>query len=49
MHSIRAFIKEKGIKFGVRVSTENFGTYHDVLTLSLYAVSELNRVVGSHQ
>lgn len=45
MHSMRVFLKEKNLKFGVRVSTENFGSYEDILTLPLYAVSELERIV----
>jgi predicted AAA+ superfamily ATPase len=47
MHSLRIFLKEKGIKHGARISTENFGIYDDIITIPLYAVSELSRVMAS--
>lgn len=46
MHSMRMFLREKGRKRGIRVSTENFARYDDTLVCPLYAVAELGRVVG---
>ena len=48
MHSMRRFLTEKNkAQFGVRVSTENFGRYQDVITVPLYAVGEIERVVSA--
>ena len=46
MVSLRLFLKEKKKKLGVRLSFENFGFYDNILVLPVYAVSEIDRVVG---
>jgi len=42
MQSLRIFIRERGIKTGLRVSMENFGRLSDVCILPLYAIHRLN-------
>jgi hypothetical protein len=44
MHSLRSFLKEKGTKKGIRISTEPCSRLNDVLIVPLYAVSELERL-----
>ena len=41
MQSLRLFLKEKGLPFGVRLSLENFGRLPDVRILPLYAAHRL--------
>lgn len=40
MQSLRQFMREKNKPFGYRFSLENFGTYTDIKTISLYAISQ---------
>lgn len=42
MQSLRIFLKERGIAFGIRASLENFGRLSDVGILPLYAAHRLN-------
>jgi hypothetical protein len=42
MQSLRVFLKERGIAFGIRASLENFGRLSDVGILPLYATHRLN-------
>ena len=41
MQSLRLFMKEKGIKKGVRTSLENFAHYEDIDIYPVYAISNL--------
>jgi len=45
MHSMHLFLKEKGLGLGIRVSTENFSKYENILVVPAYAVGEIGRVV----
>ena len=47
MQSLRIFLAEKHIPFGVRLSLENFGRLPDVLILPLYASHRLAALVGT--
>ncbi len=47
MQSLRMFLAEKHIPFGVRLSLENFGRLPDVLILPLYASHRLAALVGT--
>jgi predicted AAA+ superfamily ATPase len=42
MQSLRVFLKERGIAFGIRASLENFGRLSDVGILPLYAAHRLS-------
>jgi predicted AAA+ superfamily ATPase len=42
MQSLRVFLKERGIAFGIRASLENFGRLSDVAILPLYAAHRIN-------
>lgn len=44
MHSMRQFLKDKGIKTGIRVSTEPLARLSDTLVIPLYALSEASRL-----
>ena len=39
MQSMRIFLKEKNIKYGIRTSLENFSCYDDIHVYPLYAIS----------
>jgi len=41
MQSLHQFIKEKGVKKGVRVSLENFGKIDTVEIYPIYAISNI--------
>jgi predicted AAA+ superfamily ATPase len=43
MQSMFLFLKEKNLKYGIRSSLENFGTFDNVRTYPLYAVSNIVR------
>lgn len=45
MRSLRRFLSEKHRPLGVRLSTENFGRYANIITVPVYAVGELRRVL----
>ena len=44
MQSLRLFLKEKGLPFGVRLSLENFGRLPDIRILPLYAAHRLSEL-----
>jgi predicted AAA+ superfamily ATPase len=46
MRSMRVFMHEKGLKMGIRVSTEPLAKLNDTLVLPLYAVGEMTRLWG---
>jgi hypothetical protein len=46
MHSLQIFLKEKAQRLGIRISTENFGRFDNIITVPLYGISELDRVLG---
>lgn len=41
MQSLHIFLTERGLPGGVRISSENFGTYSNIRTVPLYAVSQV--------
>ncbi len=41
MQSLRIFLKEKNINKGVRISSENFGSYENINVFPLYAVNNV--------
>lgn len=41
MQSMRLFLQEKRINYGVRISRENFGQYENIRVLPLYAIRNL--------
>ena len=43
MQSLRWFMKEKGIKTGIRTSLENFAHYEDIEVYPVYAISNLSK------
>ncbi len=43
MQSMFVFMAEKGSKYGVRSSMENFGTYQNIKIYPLYAISKLHQ------
>lgn len=45
MQSLRVFLAEKHLPFGVRLSLENFGSLPDVRILPLYAVHRLHELI----
>jgi len=45
MTSMRLFLTEKRSDLGIRVSTENFNTYQNIITVPIYAVAEIPRIV----
>ncbi|MFH1386986.1 MAG: AAA family ATPase [bacterium] len=44
LKSMRLFIKEKGAKFGIRISQEKLSYYDQVLSLPLYMIDQLPRL-----
>ena len=46
MQSLRVFLAEKRLPFGVRLSLENFGSLPDVRILPLYAAHRIRELVG---
>lgn len=44
MHSMRMFLKEKGLKRGIRVSAEPLAKLADTLVIPLYALAEVSRL-----
>ena len=45
MQSMKLFMKEKNRKIGIRISSENFSTYENILVFPLYAI---NNFVNKH-
>jgi predicted AAA+ superfamily ATPase len=46
MQSMRLFLSEKkNHKFGIQISLENFSIHDNILTVPLYAVSQISRIV----
>ncbi len=43
MQSMHLFLKERGLPYGIRVSTENFSAYDKIRVVPLYAVSTIQR------
>ena len=43
---MRLFLSERGMKTGVRVSSEPFGTVDDILIVPLYAAGRVSAVAG---
>ena len=46
MQSLHRFMEEKGSTKGIRVSSENFGSYGQILVVPLYAVAEIPRLLA---
>jgi predicted AAA+ superfamily ATPase len=46
MRSMRLFLSERGMKTGVRVTSEPFGTVDDILIVPLYAAGRVSAVAG---
>ena len=41
MQSMRLFIQQKGIDYGIRTSLENFSSYNDIRVYPLYAIKNI--------
>lgn len=46
LKSLKIFLKEKKAKFGIRVSQEKFSYYERVLSVPLYMIEQIPRLVG---
>ena len=49
MQSLRLFLREKNLPFGVRLSLENFGRLPDVAILPLYAAHRLPELLADEK
>jgi hypothetical protein len=41
MQSLRIFLRERNIDWGIRVSAENFGQYDKIRVMPLYAIAKM--------
>ena len=41
MQSMRLFLQQKGIDYGIRTSLENFSCYEDIRVYPLYAIKNI--------
>lgn len=40
MHSMRIFLDEKQVEYGIRISMENYSTYDNIRVIPLYSIAD---------